>query len=447
MGFVGFVLLIPSILFAFGISGFSEMLETNLGALGKPAVQTLIGFGLIALLFLFGGGNNLSSTFTGFLVGFFLVSTFVDVGFMGWFADLTKDIGALSNQPLNYVVGVLVVLAGVLMSFSMNVKPLTELVVLILLPTGILVGGHYAGFKVETTEKNKISLKDGYNSLAGMVDKKYQEMPEVKKYVEDVEKDEDLTQEEKIDKMKELQEKIAKLEEDQRILNELKSQNEQYKDLIEKQKNQLKSKGEGGWCAGSQDAENRVMKFKDAVCPLEPCVRDFAVSLASNSPGAYYDRNRGLPGKDGIKQICDLHIYLSSNWKYVSDPTLLMRDYYARADRTIAAKLAGDCDDYSILMASCVEAIGGVTRIVGGTCAEGGHAWAEVLVGNKSDWERMSKEVQKYHTKLGRTLSASKDDDGYYWLPLDWQMGMYSCNSGSTIRILYNPEDKNMRIR
>lgn len=434
LGFTGFILLIPGIFYAFNITNVSVFLEDKLGRLGEPGVQTVIGFALIALLFLFGGGNNFSATFTGFVVGFFLVSTFIDVGFMDWFKDLTAKADILSNQPLNYIAGILVVLLGVIMSFSMHVNSITELAVLILLPTAIIVGAHSTGFKMEVNKANAISLKDGFKSLSSLISKKYQKMPRVQEYVKEVEEDRNLSEEEKMDKIRLLKNKIKKLEEDQRILNELKSQNEAYKNLIDKQKKQLNGQG---WCAGSKDAENRVKTFKDGVVPDKPCVRDFAVSLASNSPGAYYDRNRGLPGKDGIKQICNIHIYLSSNWKYVSDPTVLMSDYYAAADRSIASQLAGDCDDYSILMASCIEAIGGVTRIIGGTCAQGGHAWAEVLIGKSADWDRLSIEIQKYHTKLGRTLRVSIDPDGFYWLPLDWQMGVYSCNQGSTIEVLY----------
>ena len=47
---------------------------------------------------------------------------------------------------------------------------------------------------------------------------------------------------------------------------------------------------------------------------------------------------------------------IKSKWQYVPDPKL--EEYYAPATETYY-HLSGDCDDYSIFMASCILAVGG----------------------------------------------------------------------------------------
>ena len=99
-------------------------------------------------------------------------------------------------------------------------------------------------------------------------------------------------------------------------------------------------------------------------------------------------------------------------------------------------------------MASCVEAIGGKTRIVGGDCENGHHAWAEVLIGNKSDWEATGQRIISYmKLRKGHKISASMDEEGNFWLPLDWELGRYTCNDNpNQLRKLY-PEKTNDNLQ
>jgi len=48
-------------------------------------------------------------------------------------------------------------------------------------------------------------------------------------------------------------------------------------------------------------------------------------------------------------------------WKYVSDPS--DEEHFAKASESLES-MAGDCDDYSILMSACIKAVGGKSRIV-----------------------------------------------------------------------------------
>lgn len=183
--------------------------------------------------------------------------------------------------------------------------------------------------------------------------------------------DDSLSKSEKDRMIEELNKKIKQLEEETAVIAEIKKENGRYRDEIEK----LKAKvGQAVLCPGL-DKNELVTTFREAVHTadnsISPCVRDFAVKLASSHPGSYY-RYGGAnpsPGRDGIYQIIAVHRYVSTQWKYVNDPLSTVHDYYSPADRTIAAGLAGDCDDFAVLLAASIEAIGGRVRILGGTCS------------------------------------------------------------------------------
>ena len=396
---------------------------------------TFIGFVLIACQVFFGGGDNIRSTILGFLVGFLLVSTAVEVGFMRWFRDKVAESTYFTNLPLNYLVGIIVVFMGIRMSYAKRPNFIKEAFLLLLLPIGLLYGLQEAGMQ-NINPDFSVSLNKGMLNLGGFIDENYLNRPEVQSYLEDVENDNALSEEEKVEKIQLLQKKIEKLEEDQAILKNLREGNELYEENLGDMK-------ETNWCTDAKSDEPKTKSFAEAVTPNKPCVRDFAVNLAKRNPGPY-SRTAQFPGPEGIKQICSIHLYLSNNWKYVSDPTAVRDDYYSTASRSLAIGMAGDCDDYSIVMASSVQAIGGITRIVGGFCRNGGHAWAEVLIGNKSEWNNAKKIIQNFNHK---TISATLDEQGQYWLPLDWRLGEYTCHE-KELEILYDSQDvDNLLIR
>jgi len=424
IGILGLIFLTPVIFYTFGNTTAIDFLTSNLGTLGNPSIITFVSFCMIGIATLLGGGKNFSATLISILIGFLLISTAVEINFLAWFKDLTANVAFLSNLKLNLLTGLFILLFGMFLSFAEKVHVLVELLALVILPIGFLVGSNHYHLLPNNPDFN-ISMNEGMESLKGMIDAKYMKQENVQQYVEEVENDASLTEEEKVEKIQQLQDKINKLESDEEILARLKKENEQYKKLIENQEEKLK---EYGWCAGSRDSSSQVKDFKDAVVPNQPCVRDFAVSLVKNEPGSYADAQIGFPSREGLKQICSLHAYLATNWKYISDPTMIRNDYYSPANRTIALGLAGDCDDFAILNASCIEAIGGVSRIMGGFCSGGGHAWGEVLIGTASDWNQAKKIIRQYYSDNNKILKPNIDENGAYWLPLDWNMGQFTCN-------------------
>ena len=132
-------------------------------------------------------------------------------------------------------------------------------------------------------------------------------------------------------------------------------------------------------------------------------VRNNAVALVSLSPGSF-----------NLGQICDIFDFCYLNWSYVNDP--ITRDYNAKASETLKNGLNGDCDDFAILMCSMILAVGGEARISFAYKERKGHAFAEVNLGTTN-----RSEVKEYLlARYGRVELHYKEEDGNWWLNLDW---------------------------
>lgn len=163
--------------------------------------------------------------------------------------------------------------------------------------------------------------------------------------------------------------------------------------------------------------QNYLKLFKEAMDIDEEQTRLYALELAAKYPGDF-----------NIDQICEVYSELYKNWKYVNDPR--GREYVAKASTSIKAGLKGDCDDFAILMATMIESIGGEARVVGAyNYLIGGHAYAEVNIGNPDDIPVHLKAVNKHYSKFfGKLIGRNKvnalnfkvDENGDAWLNLDW---------------------------
>ncbi len=137
------------------------------------------------------------------------------------------------------------------------------------------------------------------------------------------------------------------------------------------------------------------------------------------------EMTRASSGYQTIDQVCLIYETLKNSWDIKGDPRGV--DYFASASETLELGEksgytgAGDCDDFAILMASMVEAIGGTTRIILAKGPTVSHAYAEVYLGNINDnntgrisgWLR-----HKYGVKKINTHKDLKTGD--IWLNLDW---------------------------
>ncbi|WP_347156909.1 transglutaminase [Pontibacter chitinilyticus] len=150
-------------------------------------------------------------------------------------------------------------------------------------------------------------------------------------------------------------------------------------------------------------------RVKDAMQPTHPKVRAFAVE---NSTRYFNDEYYRKFGK--ITRYFSLFKHIRLNWRYVSDP--LGMDYYAPPIESMGL-LAGDCDDYAILMASSVMAVGGEARVV----ITENHMYTEVKVGKVEDLENISYAVR---TLFPDEVSGDKihfhETNGELWINFDY---------------------------
>lgn len=136
---------------------------------------------------------------------------------------------------------------------------------------------------------------------------------------------------------------------------------------------------------------------------------DYAVRLASKFPGSY-----------NIGQVCQIYDHIVKKWKYVNDSD--KGENFRSASRSINNNLAGDCDDFAILMAAMIESIGGDARISLAFNDKGeGHAYTEVLACNNR--EEMQSIIDAINLLYGTdqfTIYYTPMTNGQCWLNLDW---------------------------
>jgi transglutaminase-like putative cysteine protease len=138
-------------------------------------------------------------------------------------------------------------------------------------------------------------------------------------------------------------------------------------------------------------------------------VRSFAVQKSLIYFNEYYPKYRYI-----ARQL-SLIKYVKNNFRYVSDPSGF--DYFASPTESIAL-MAGDCDDYSILMASVVKAIGGNVRIIWAPR----HVYPELFCGDKANFDKYISAISLFFEKeVGRKqIYYRMDKNKNYWLNLDY---------------------------
>lgn len=155
---------------------------------------------------------------------------------------------------------------------------------------------------------------------------------------------------------------------------------------------------------------NMNLKMLEEVCDYNlPYTKAFANHLASNHPGSF-----------NLEQVCDIFEFCYSRWRYVNDPKVNDADFIACASESIAASLTGDCDDFAVLIASCIFAVGGNARIICAHRSDSGHAYCEVdVTGLSLDTIRQSIS-QRFNVSNISDINT-RSMDGRTWLNLDWQ--------------------------
>lgn len=158
----------------------------------------------------------------------------------------------------------------------------------------------------------------------------------------------------------------------------------------------------------SDDYHNLCML--DTACDYDCAyTRKFATSLAARSEGYF-----------NVGQICEIFNYCYNKWRYVNDPK--GEEYVASASESIYNSLIGDCDDFAVLMASCMLAVGGNICINIAENDKSGHAFTEVDIAPLGDVEDVMAVIKnKFPQYADRINKLNIRQDGEYkWMNLDW---------------------------
>lgn len=170
---------------------------------------------------------------------------------------------------------------------------------------------------------------------------------------------------------------------------------------------QYVSKGERKHSAWYTDGNLNTQMLEEACDYNLPYTKSFANQLAARSPGNF---NMG--------QVCEIFDYCYKKWRYVNDPG--DQEYLASASESIAGSLTGDCDDFAVLMASCILAVGGNAGIVIASTDKAGHAYAELDI-TEMDQDVILSTVQARFTQYAVDKIHIRKAGGKVWMNLDWQ--------------------------
>lgn len=159
----------------------------------------------------------------------------------------------------------------------------------------------------------------------------------------------------------------------------------------------------------SSNGIDNIQMLTEACDYNVPKTKGFANKLAG--------RANKSDGTFNVEQLCEIFDYCYSKWRYVNDPK--GSEYLAKASETIASSLTGDCDDFAILMASCMLAIGGDVCIITAQGLEGGHAYAEVDISHMNLSHVKNYIMQRFSSHRISKI-VYRIEEPHIWLNLDW---------------------------
>ena len=167
-------------------------------------------------------------------------------------------------------------------------------------------------------------------------------------------------------------------------------------------------------------------ELREAIDYKTPKVRDYSVSIAVK----YFQENMHLSKNRRWVQFFSVFKEIYGKWKYVYDPK--NEDYYSKASNTLDQLeyddfFKGDCDDYSIMMAAAIKAIGGEVRLVRTVVEQNGqqigHMYPEVKFGDAKDLEivvYLIKNIYFQEESKGKSIFYYQDSKGLMWLNFDY---------------------------
>ncbi|MCB9222666.1 MAG: transglutaminase family protein [Crocinitomicaceae bacterium] len=171
----------------------------------------------------------------------------------------------------------------------------------------------------------------------------------------------------------------------------------------------------------------KEMELRQAIDYTNPDLRNYAASIAIK----HFEEKSHFSDNRKWVQFFSVFKEVNGKWKYVYDPA--NEDYYSKASETLKQlqyddMFKGDCDDYSIMMAACIKAIGGEVRLVRTTVKqpngkEIGHLYPEVKFGSTDDLETvvyLIKNIFFHKESAGKAINYFEDNKGFIWLNFDY---------------------------
>jgi hypothetical protein len=151
-----------------------------------------------------------------------------------------------------------------------------------------------------------------------------------------------------------------------------------------------------------------VKALQSKVQPTDSVVRNWSVKHSLESFDEYY------PKYGSQVRLLSLFRHINSNFKYVSDSE--RDEYFATAKETIQNGMGGDCDDHTILMVTCMKAIGAHCRMI----LTDGHLYPELLCGDEKQFEMMQQAVIHLFGNEAIDNMYYHEQNGQYWINLDY---------------------------
>ena len=172
---------------------------------------------------------------------------------------------------------------------------------------------------------------------------------------------------------------------------------------------------------------NKEKELRSAINYNDPDV----VSFARNKATTHFQEYSDLLRDKRLIQYFSIFKEIRSKWVYVFDP--MGEDFYSKASETIRQMdynnlFKGDCDDYSIMIAACIRAIGGEVNLVRTSVLREdgsriGHMYPEVKIGDKKDLDNIAHILRNvlFPNEISkRPIRYYQDAKGYIWLNFDY---------------------------
>ncbi len=154
------------------------------------------------------------------------------------------------------------------------------------------------------------------------------------------------------------------------------------------------------------DKVTRLVKSK--IQPQDSVTRNFSVQHSLDYFKEYASKY------SMTTRYLSLFKYINKHFNYVPDA---QRDeYYATSRETILNGMGGDCDDHSILMASCLMSIGAKCRLV----IVENHMYPEMYVGKKNDFDILQQAIVQLFPDQKIDRIYYHEQNGDYWINLDY---------------------------